>query len=165
MRNLDIRTPRQTGHLCTKLACVVCRGDGTDMLRITRTDRPIPFLTGRTISHVHSLTQETQACSEPRIQRRHWLGCAIATGDTMAGLRNSRPGRSGRTAEPGVILTVSGQIGQTNRDGKAVFDHSHAAKAAPTHLHHPNPRAETRGVFSGPLLKDVLAAVKATAAN
>ena len=59
---------------------------------------------------------------KPRIQRRHWLGCAIATGMTlMAGLHNS-PAWALDAPQGRVILTVSGQIGQTNRDGKAVFD-------------------------------------------
>lgn len=99
---------------------------------------------------------------KPRIQRRHWLGCAIATGMTlMAGLHNS-PAWALDAPQGRVILTVSGQIGQTNRDGKAVFDLAMLQKL-PQHTFTTQTPWEPKPVkFSGPLLKDVLDAVGAT---
>ena len=99
---------------------------------------------------------------KPRIQRRHWLGCTIATGLTlMAGLHNS-PVWALDAPQGRVILTVSGKIGQTNRDGKAVFDLAMLQKL-PQHTFTTHTPWEPKPVkFSGPLLKDVLAAVKAS---
>lgn len=99
---------------------------------------------------------------KPRIQRRHWLGCTIAAGLTlMAGLHNS-PAWALDAPQGRVILTVSGKIGQTNRDGKAVFDLAMLQKL-PQHTFTTQTPWEPKPVkFSGPLLKDVLAAVKAS---
>ena len=99
---------------------------------------------------------------KPRIQRRHWLGCAIATGMTlMAGLHNS-PVWALDAPQGRVILTVSGKIGQTNRDGKAVFDLAMLQKLPQHTFTTQTPWGPKPVKFSGPLLKDVLAAVKAT---
>ena len=95
---------------------------------------------------------------KPRIQRRHWLGCTIATGMTlMAGLHNS-PAWALDAPQGRVILTVSGKIGQTNRDGKAVFDLAMLQKLPQHTFTTRTPWYPDAVTFTGPLLRDVLAA-------
>jgi hypothetical protein len=61
-----------------------------------------------------------------------------------------------------VVLTISGKIGDSNQDGKAVFDMA-ALRALPQHTFTTETVWDKRPVkFSGPLLRDVLSLVKAS---
>jgi hypothetical protein len=61
-----------------------------------------------------------------------------------------------------VVLTISGKMGVSNQDGKAAFDMA-ALRALPEHTFTTETAWDKRPVkFSGPLLRDVLALVKAS---
>lgn len=60
-----------------------------------------------------------------------------------------------------VVLTVSGKLGETNRAGKAVFDMAMLEALPQKTFTTMTPWEKTPVKFTGPLLRDVLAAVKA----
>ena len=60
-----------------------------------------------------------------------------------------------------VVLTVSGKLGASNRAGKAVFDMAMLEALPQKTFTTMTPWEKTPVKFSGPLLRDVLAAVKA----
>lgn len=93
--------------------------------------------------------------------RRHWLTRLTTTGLALwAGLHSAAWALE--VPQGKVILTVSGKIAETNRDGKAVFDLAMLQKL-PQHTFTTQTPWDAKPVkFSGPLLKDVLAAVKAS---
>lgn len=61
-----------------------------------------------------------------------------------------------------VVLTVSGKVGATNKDSQAVFDIAMLQKLPQRTFSTQTPWDPKPVTFSGPLLRDVLAAAKAT---
>jgi hypothetical protein len=90
---------------------------------------------------------------------RSFSACAVATACLLLSVGNAF-GLSAPTGD--VILTVVGKIGQTNADGRAEFDLAMLENLKGRITRTKTPWMEGQSEFSGPLLREVLAAVGAT---
>lgn len=93
----------------------------------------------------------------PRFNRRHALLALTCWGTTLA-----LPAAALDAPKGKVILTLTGKVGLTNAPGQAQFDLA-MLQALPQHsfsTHTPWDKAPVK--FSGPLLRDVLAAAQAS---
>jgi len=83
------------------------------------------------------------------------LSAMLSAGLSVAGPARALPAPTGR-----VVLTVKGRIGATNRGATAVFDMAMLEALPQASFTTMTPWDQAPVKFSGPLLRDVLAAVK-----
>jgi hypothetical protein len=83
----------------------------------------------------------------------------------MASLFTSLPAQALDAATGKVILTISGKVGETNSAKGAEFDLAMLEKLPQHTMTTQTPWEKTPTTFRGPLLRDVLAAAKASGTN
>lgn len=121
-------------------------------------ESPCPDPSWRAFSHL-LFSNEGIPVRLLNISRRHALNLGVCVALALLSSTASSQGLAAPTGR--VVLTLSGQIGQTNQGATAVFDMA-ALAALPQHSFTTRTPWYDRPVkFTGPLLSDLLAAVKA----
>ncbi|MFM2118824.1 MAG: hypothetical protein RL722_292 [Pseudomonadota bacterium] len=104
----------------------------------------------------HAVRTWSGAAAEPAVSRRAGLVLLLAVALLPGG-----PARALEPAKGKVVLTVTGLIDQTNASGKAEFDMDMLAALPQRSFSTMTPWYKQPRKFTGPLLRDVLAAVGA----